>query len=326
VATVLVQRGTLRKGDAVVVGSAFGKVRAMSDAASMQHKEAGPSSAVEITGLDQVPEAGDVLNVVESLDAAREVAEHRRAQSRTQDLAAGSTKVSLEDLMARMKSGESLELKVVLKADVKGSVEAVRDALNNLSTQEVKVNVVHGGVGAISESDILLASTTGGIVVGFNVRPDGEARGIAEREGVEIRTYKIIYEMLDDVRKAQEGLLAPETKENVVGHAEVRNIFRVSKVGTIAGCRVVDGKAMRAARVRVLRDSVQVYESKVGSLKHFKNDAREVESGLECGVSVEGFNDLKEGDVLEFFQVEVVARKLAAPVPGKRPGGAEAHP
>jgi len=226
-----------------------------------------------------------------------------------------------------MKSSEQLELKLVLKCDVKGSVEAVREALNKLSTNEVKVNVLHAGVGAISESDIMLASASNAIVLGFGVRPEPNARGIAEREKVEIRTYRIIYEMVDEVRKAMEGLLAPEAKEKVIGHAEVRDLFKISKVGTIAGCRVTDGKALRSARVRVLRDHVPVYEGRVGSLKHFKDDVREVESGLECGVSVDGYNDLKLKDVIEFYQVEEVARTLQTPPAGKRPpGGVEAHP
>ncbi|MBI5510280.1 MAG: translation initiation factor IF-2 [Deltaproteobacteria bacterium] len=327
VATVLVKNGTLHQSDAIVVGDAYGKVRAMTNDEGRPTKEAGPSAAVEVTGLDQVPEAGDVLNVVESADAAREVAEHRRAQKRTTEMVSGP-KMSLEDLMAKMKGGEVLELNIVLKADVKGSVEAIRDAANKLSTDEVKVNVRYGGVGAITESDIMLASASKGIVIGFNVRPDANARDIAAREGVEIRMYKIIYEVLDDVRKAMEGLLAPESKEKLVGHAEVREIFKIAKIGTIAGCRVTDGKALRSARVRILRDSVPVFEGKVASLKHFKNDAREVEAGLECGVSIEGFNDIKPADVIEFFQVEEIARTLDAPPPsGKRPGGgAEARP
>jgi translation initiation factor IF-2 len=317
VATVLVQKGTLNRGDPVVVGGAYGKVRAMTDAQRKQLKSAGPSAAVEITGLDSVPEAGDVMNVVENADAAKDVAEHRREQSRRQQEAA-SPKRSLEELMARMQGNEALELKLVLKGDVKGSVEAVREALIKLSTDEVKVNVIQYAVGGITESDIMLAAASDGLVVGFGVRPDTNARQVAEREGVEIRTYKIIYEMVDDVKKAMEGLLEPEINEKIVGHAEVRELFRVSKVGTIAGCRVVDGKAMRSAKVRVLRDSVQVYEGRVASLKHFKDDAREVETGLECGCGVDGFNDVKQGDVLEFFQVEEIARTLDGGASGKR--------
>ncbi len=318
VVTILVDSGTLRQGDPIVVGDAYGKVRAMANDQGKQLKEAGPSCPVEVTGLDMVPEAGDVLNVVETAEAAREVAEHRREQKRTAEMVSGP-KMSLEQLMAKMKGGEVLDLKIVLKADVKGSVEAISAALVKLTTPEVKVSVIHSGVGAVNESDIMLASASKGIIVGFNVRPDANARNLAEREGVQIRTYSIIYEVLDDVRKAQEGLLAPEVKEKLVGHAEVRDLFKVSKVGTIAGCKVTDGKAMRAGKVRVLRDSVPVFEGKVASLKHFKNDAREVEAGMECGVGVEGYNDVKVGDVFEFFQVEEVARTLEnASAPGKR--------
>ena len=227
-----------------------------------------------------------------------------------------------------MQAAETLELKVVIKADVQGSAEAVKNAILRLSAEEVKLNVIYDGVGAISESDVMLASASGGMVVGFNVRPDNNARTIAEREGVELRTYTIIYELVDDVRKAMEGLLAPEQREKIIGHAEVREVFKISKTGTIAGCRVMDGKAVRAVRVRLLRDSVQVFDGKVSSLKHFKNDAREVDAGLECGIGIENFNDIKQGDKIEFYQVEEFERKLptGAPGGGKRPrGGAEAH-
>ncbi len=325
VATVLVQRGTLKRGDAVVVGGAHGKIRAMADATGQQRGEAGPATPVEITGLDIVPDAGDTLNAVESLEAAREVASHRQAAVKATDTG-GPTKLSLEELMARMQGGENLELKIILKADVKGSVEAVRDAVAQLSTEEVKVSVVHGGVGTITESDIMLATASGAILVGFNVRPDTNARAVAERAGVEIRTYRIIYELLEDIRKAQEGLLAPETKETLVGHAEVREVFKVSKVGVVGGCRVKDGKAVRSAKVRIVRDGVPVYEGRIGSLKHFKDDVREVEAGQECGISIDGYLDIKQGDVFEFFQVEVVARKLTPSPTTRRPGGAEAHP
>jgi translation initiation factor IF-2 len=328
VATVLIEAGTLNTGDAVVVGEACGRIRALADHQRKQVKKAGPAMPVEITGQDQVPAAGDAMNVVDNVDGAKEVAEHRREQKRAQEATASGPKMSLEDLMARMEGKESLELRVVLKADVQGSIEAVRDALVKLSTEEVKVTVLLSGVGGVKESDIVLASASEGIVLGFNVRPDPNAIRVAEREGVEIRTYKVIYEMVDDVKKAMEGLLEPERQEKVIGHAEVRDLFRVSKVGTIAGCRVIDGKAMRSARIRVVRDSVPVYEGKVGSLKRFKDDAREVESGMECGVSVEGFNDVKNGDVLEFFQVEEVRRSLAAPAAAERPDSPppEAHP
>ncbi len=327
VATVLVSQGTLKRGDAIVVGCASGKIRAMMDDQGRQLKTAGPSTAVEITGLDVVPEAGDTLNTVETAEGAREIAQHRLAGKRAAENT-GNAATSLDDLMKRMQGASMLELKLVLKADVQGSAEAVRAALEKLSTDEVKVNVIYGGVGAISESDIMLAAASRGLVLGFGVRPDTNARSVADREHVEIRTYNIIYEAVDDVTRAMEGLLTPESREKVVGRAEVRDLFRVSKVGVIGGCRVLDGKAMRAARVRVLRDSVQVFDGKVSSLKHFKNDAREVDAGSECGVGVDGFNDLKNGDVIEFYQVEEIARSLGAPK-ASRPtptGNAEAHP
>ena len=270
------------------------------------------------------------MHAVDSADKAREVAEHRAEQKKNQE-GIGRAAVTLEDMMKRMQGTDGLEVKVVLKADVQGSVEAVRDALLGLATPEVKVNVVYAGVGGVKESDISLAAASKGFVLGFNVRPDANAREIAEREGVQIRSYNIIYEALEDVRLAMQGLLAPESREKVVGHAEVREVFRITKVGQIAGCRVVDGKAMRSARVRILRDSVQVFDGRVNSLKHFKNDAREVEAGQECGVGIEDYNDVKANDVLEFYQIEEFARTLQAPVAaGKRPAGggsgASAHP
>ena len=331
VATVLVQQGTLRRGDAIVVGSCSGKLRAMVDDQGRQVKEAGPSSAVEITGLDAVPEAGDTVHTAETPEAARQVAEHRSGLKRSAEQASTGT-MSLDDLMKRMEGQSVLELKVVLKADVQGSVEAVRGALLKLSTSEVKVNVIYGGVGGISESDIMLAAASRGLVLGFGVRPGSSARQVAEREGVDVRTYNIIYEAVDDITRAMEGLLSPESREKVMGRAEVRELFKVSKVGTIAGCRVLDGKAMRSVRVRVLRDSVQMYDGKVASLRHFKNDAREVEAGLECGVGVEGYNDLKMGDVIEFYTLEEFARTLAQ-ADGVAPrrsapssGSTQAHP
>ncbi len=320
VATVLVETGTLRQGDAIVVGEFSGRVRAMADDLGKSLKEAGPSTPVEIIGLDGVPDAGDQLNVVESADAAREIAENRRTSRKSEEQSV-ERKMSLDDMMKRMTGKAQLELKIVLKADVQGSAEAVKDALTKLSTPEVKVNVIYSGVGGISESDITLAGASNGIVMGFGVRPDGNARTIAEREAVEIRTYAIIYEMLDDVRKAMEGLLTPESREKIIGRAEVREIFRVSKIGTVAGSRVVDGKAQRSARVRVLRDSVQVFDGKIASLRSFKDDVREVDQGAECGVSLEGYQDVKPGDVLEFNQVEEVARRLeTTPVGGSGSG------
>ncbi|MEM6531000.1 MAG: translation initiation factor IF-2 [Myxococcota bacterium] len=318
VATILVQHGQMKRGDAIVVGEHSGKVRAMTDDEGKQLKEVGPSAAVEIIGLDGVPSAGDTFNVVDSPEKAREVAQYR-AEQRAKKEAAARKKTSLDDLMSRMTGEEAVTLKVVLKADVQGSSEAVRDALAKLSTDEVKVDVIYSGVGGISESDIMLAAASDGLVLGFNVRPDSKARQIGDREGVDIRTYSIIYEMVDEVKKAMEGQLAPDTQEKVVGRADVREVFQITKVGTIAGCRVIEGKAMRSARVRVLRDNVQVYDSTVSSLKHYKDDVREVDQGQECGVGVEGFNDIKNQDQLEFYTIEEVRRTLETPAAGRRP-------
>jgi translation initiation factor IF-2 len=321
VATILVQNGTLNQGDYVVVGEFAGKVRAMVDSTGKQLKSAGPSFAVEITGLEGVPLAGDTVNAVENADAAHEVAQHRSEAKKTFEQS-NVTRMSLDDLMKRMQNGENLELKVVLKADVQGSAEAVKDAIMRLTTDEVKLSVIYDGVGAINESDVMLAAASGGLVVGFNVRPDNNARTIAERQGVEVRTYTIIYNLVDDVRKAMEGLLSPELREKIVGHAEVREVFKLTKVGVIAGSKVLDGKAVRAGRVRLLRDGVQVYDGKVASLKHFKSDVREVETGLECGIGVENFNDIKQGDKFEFYQIEEIERTLQSPPNKKnqRPG------
>ncbi|MEE2960983.1 MAG: translation initiation factor IF-2 [Myxococcota bacterium] len=309
VATVLVQHGVLKRGDAIVVGESSGKVRGMTNHLGRSLKQAGPSVAVEIIGLDRVPDAGNLMNKVENLDAARDIVKYRQEQKRSKASAPGP-RMSLEDLMKRMNAGETAELKVVLKSDVQGSAEAVKQALVKLSTDEVKVSVIYDGVGGVTESDIMLASASDGLVLGFNVRPDTNAKRIADREGVEIRTYGIIYEMIDDVKKAMEGLLSPESVEKVVGRAQIRELFRISKIGVIGGSRVLDGKALRAAQVRVLRDSAQIYQGKLSSLKHYKDDVREVDSGQECGIGVDGYNDLKLGDVIEFFIIEQVSRTL----------------
>jgi translation initiation factor IF-2 len=324
VATVLIQHGVLSRGDSVVVGEFAGRVRAMTDGMGRPVTEAHPSDAVEIIGLEGVPNASDKLNKVDSDAAARDIAQHRVEQRKAAENA-GPQRMSLEEMMQRMSGQEGKELKLVIKADVQGSIEAIKGAVANLNTNEVKVSVLSGGVGGIKESDIMLAATSQAIIVGFNVRPDSNARQIAEREGVEIRTYSIIYELLDDVKKAMEGLLKPVAKETIIGRAEVRELFKITKVGTIAGCRVTEGKAQRSARVRVLRDSVQVHDGKLASLKHFKNDVREVDAGSECGCQIEGFADVKQGDVIEFYSVEEVARTLESA--GKRSSGpVEAHP
>jgi len=306
VATILVQKGTLRVGDAFVIGSTYGKVRAMLDDRGRRVKAAGPSTPIEVLGISDVPEAGDSLVVVESEKEAREIAEARARRKRETDLKAHE-RPFLDDLFERMKEGDVKELKLVVKGDVHGSVEAICQSLERLDLGEVKVNVIHGGVGAINESDVMLAAASDAIVVGFNVRPDPGARKNADREGVEIRTYRVIYEAIEDIRAAMKGMLAPKFKEMVIGRAEVRATFKVPKVGVIAGSYVTDGKVTNKAKVRILRDGIVIHEGRVGSLKRFKDDVKEVASGYECGIGVENYNDLKEGDILEFYITKEVA-------------------
>jgi len=307
VATVLVQKGTLRTGDVIVVGDTAGRVRAMLDDQGRPVDEATPSMPVEVLGLDDVPNAGDKLIAVDDERAARELAERLRQQAREQELQR-QRKASLEDLFRQVQEGERKELSIVLKADVQGSVEALRDALLKLSNDDVEVRVVHAGVGGITKSDVDLAATTNAIIIGFNVRPDAMARRAAEQEHVEIRTYRVIYDVIDDVEKAMKGLLEPVYKEVVLGHAEVRALFKVPNVGIVAGAYVTDGRMVRGAKVRVIRNGVVVYDGELSSLRRFKDDVREVPEGFECGIGIAKFNDLKEGDVLEAYRMEAVAR------------------
>ena len=309
VATFLVQSGTLKVGDAVVAGLYAGKVRAMFDDKGRQVKEAGPSMPVEVLGLEGVPMAGDKFYVVESLEKARKIAEKRQELARESALEK-EKRVSLEELFARMQAGEVKELDIILKADAQGSIEAIRKSLEELSTDEVKVNVIHAGVGPITENDIMLAAASNAIVIGFNVRPDSAARQAAEREKVDVRTYRVIYDIVDEVKKAMAGLLEPEEKEVYLGSAEVRATFKVPKVGTVAGCYVRDGVIRRNANVRLVRDGVVIYDGKIASLKRFKDDVREVQAGYECGVGLENFNDIKVGDVIECYTIEKVEREV----------------
>jgi len=304
VATVLVQNGVLRVGDAVVVGVTSGKIRAMFDYRGAALKEAGPSTPVSVLGIEDVPAAGDSVQVVEDEKAARQAAEEKLAGHKTELQKAG--RLRLSDLFSKIQEGEVKDLNIVLKADVQGSVEALTSSLEKLSDNKVRVNVIHGAAGAITESDIALAAASDGIIIGFNVRPDPAVRRAAEREGVDIHLYRIIYEAIDDVKKAMAGLLEPTYKEDVLGRAEVRATFKVPGVGTVAGCYVSDGKVVRNASVRVLRDSVVIFEGKLSSLKRFKDDAREVAEGYECGIGIERFNDIKEGDVIEAYQMQEV--------------------
>ncbi|MFZ5898048.1 MAG: translation initiation factor IF-2 [Bacillota bacterium] len=309
VATVLVQNGTLRTGDAIVAGPVFARVRAMIDHKGRSVKKAGPSMPVEILGFSEVPAAGDTFFVVEDERIARQIAVKRQAKKRQEELKAVG-RISLEDVFKRIQEGEVRELPLVLKADVQGSVEALAQALERLSTEEVKVHLIHQGVGAIRETDILLASASNAIIIGFNVRPDVNARRAAEREKVEIRLYQVIYDAINDVRAALSGLLEPEYREVVLGHAEIRKVFHASKLGNIAGCYVTEGKITRDAGVRLIRDGVVIYQGKLSSLKRFKDDVREVAQGYECGLTLENYNDIREGDELEFFTTEMIKREL----------------
>jgi translation initiation factor IF-2 len=310
VATLLVQEGTLHQGDAIVVGTAYGRVRAMENERGQRLASAGPSTPVQVIGLSDVPEAGAALHAVENERAARDVAEHRAGEEKSRPPQA-QRRVSLEELFARGEDAGPKELRVVLKADVAGSLEAVREALLKQSTDQVKVNVILAGVGGIAESDVMLAKASDAIVIGFHVRPDTAARRAAEGQGVDVRSYQIIYELTDEVRRAMAGLLPPRIEEKVLGRVEVRKTFTVPRVGTIAGCYVTDGMVRRTARARLLRDGVQVWEGTLASLKRFKDDAREVQTGYECGIGLEGYNDVKIGDVIEPYEVVETPAELS---------------
>ena len=310
IATVLVQSGTLHVGDAFVVGNFSGRVRALVTDTGSKTTEAGPSVPVEVIGLPGVPSAGDLFTIVKPERVAREIAQERAMKQRAADLA-GPAKVSLDDLFAKIQEGNVKELPIVIKADVQGSAEALAAAVEKMPAGAVKLRVMHTGVGGITETDILLAAASKAIVIGFNIRPEPKAAALAEREGVDVRLYSIIYDALNDIRAAMEGLLEPTLKERVLGRAEVRQMFTIPKAGLVAGCYVVDGVISRASvGVRVIRDSVVAYEGKLGSLRRFKDDVREVQQGYECGITVENFNDLKAGDIIEAYVVDKIAAKL----------------
>jgi len=318
ISTILVEEGTLKLGDLVVAGEYSGKIRAMLGDKGQSVTEAGPSTPVEVLGLDGVPDAGEVFNVVSDEKAAKALVEHRHETRRKKELA-GSGRVSLENILDKIKSGDVKEVKVVLKADVQGSIEAIANALTKLSTDSVGVNVISTGVGGITESDVSLAKASSAIVVGFNVRPAGKAQQMAEQEGVDIKLYQVIYDAIDDVKKAMVGMLAPITREKVMGKAEVRQVFNIPKAGTIAGSFITEGKITRKAQLRLVRDSVVIYTGKVGSLRRFKDDASEVAQGYECGLSIEGYGDVRVGDVIEAFEIETLAATLENPTgEGKR--------
>ncbi len=322
VATLLVHRGTLRVGDAIVAGDAWGKVRALHDFRGEKVNTATPGEPVEILGFDHPPPAGEQARVVESERQARHFAQVRGERLRREQLAqgGGSGGVSLETLFSQLQGGAVQDLNLVLKGDVVGSVEAAISELGKIQHPEVRVNVIHQGVGGITENDIMLASASNAMVVGFNVRPNAEARALADREGVEIRTYRVIYQLTDDIEQALVGMLRPVRTEETVGEVEVRQLFRVSRLGTIAGSYVTNGVVRRNSNVRVLRDGTVVYETKIAQLKRFKDDVREVEEGFECGILLEGYNDLKEGDVLEVYETREVERTdLDTPAPTPTP-------
>jgi len=311
VATVLVQRGTLKVGDLIVAGADWGRVRALVSDTGTPVESAGPSTPVEVLGFNGTPEAGDRLAVVESEGRAREIADYR-ARQRRDKMAARATGMrgSLEQMMSQLKASGRKDLALIIKADVQGSLEAIIGTIEKLATDEVGARVIHSGVGGITESDVTLAEASGVPIIGFNVRAHKEAREAAERAGIEIRYYNIIYDLVDDVKKAMSGLLAPSVRETMLGNASIMEIFKVSKVGNVAGCRVTDGVVERGANVRLIRDSVVVHEGKLSQLKRFKDDAREVVAGQECGMAFENYQDMKVGDVIECYRVETVQRSL----------------
>ena len=303
VATVLVQNGTLKAGDVIIAGTAVGRVRAMNDDNGNHIETAGPSVPVEIIGLGEVPGAGDQFYAVDDERMARELVEQRKHKEKEALNKNSSRKVSLDDLFNQIQQGEIKDLNIIVKADVQGSAEAVRASLEKLSNEEVRVQVIHSGVGAVNESDIMLASASNAIIVGFNVRPNPNASEDAKRLNIDMRMYRVIYDCIEEMESAMKGMLAPKFKEQVIGHAEVRQTFKASKVGTIAGCHVTDGKMTRTSQIRVVRDGIVIHEGELASLKRFKDDAKEVMSGFECGLNIDKFNDIKEGDVIEAFEM-----------------------
>ncbi|MBA2878652.1 translation initiation factor IF-2 [Anoxybacillus kamchatkensis] len=308
VATLLVQSGTLRVGDPIVVGYTYGRVRAMTNDLGRRVKEAGPSTPVEITGLNEVPQAGDRFMVFEDEKKARQIGE-ARAQKQIAQQRSVKARVSLDDLFEKIKQGEMKELNIIVKADVQGSVEALVAALQKIEVEGVRVKIIHSGVGAVTEYDIMLASASNAIVIGFNVRPDANAKRVAEAEKVDIRLHRIIYKVIEEIEAAMKGMLDPEYEEKVIGQAEVRQTFKVSKVGTIAGCYVTDGKITRDSSVRLIRQGIVVYEGQIDTLKRYKDDVKEVAQGYECGITIKNFNDIKEGDVIEAYMMQEVERK-----------------
>ena len=303
--TVLVQNGTLKLGDIIIAGTAVGRVRTMINDKGQRITEAGPSVPVEISGMSEVPSAGDTFNAVADERMARELVEERKIQQKNAAFGMNK-KVSLEDLFSQIQAGEMKTLNIIVKADVQGSAEAVKASLEKITNEEVRVKVIHSAVGAINESDVMLAATSGAIIVGFNVRPDNAARDSAARSNVDMRMYRVIYDCINEIEAAMKGMLSPKFKEAIIGHAEVRETYKVSKVGTVMGCYVTDGKIQRGCQVRVLRDNIVIHEGDLASLRRFKDDVKEVASGYECGMQIEKFNDVKVGDVIECYVMEQI--------------------
>ena len=309
VATVLVQRGTLHPGDIFVAGSEWGRVRAMIDDRGNSVKSAGPSQPVEVLGLQGTPSAGEAMNVVKDEGRAREVAEYRQRQNRQTTMAAGA-RGTLEQMFDQIKAGDGSEMPLLVKTDVQGSLEAILGSLQKIATDEAKVRLLHSGVGGITESDVVLAGASKGVIIGFNVRANPQARELAKRDNVDIRYYSIIYNVIDDMKSLLSGLLAPEIREKQIGYAEIREVFGITKVGKIGGCMVTEGEVKRGAKVRLLRDDVVIHEGSLKTLKRFKDDVREVQQGYECGMAFENYDDIKEGDMVECFEIEEISRTL----------------
>ena len=318
VATILVETGTIEVGHDFICGNLAGRVRAMSDERGQRVKAAGPSIPVQVTGFDGVPEAGDTFMIVPSGMDARDIAQQRQRLDREASHRRSSRGISLDDVSRQIKAGELQTLKIIIKADQGGPAEALADAFAQLSTDEVAVEVIHRGVGGISESDVDFAKASNAVVVGFHVRPDANARAAAEREKVDVRLYRVIYEAVEDVKSALEGMLSPEEREVVLGEAEIREVFKISGLGTIAGCYVRNGIMRRGAKIRVVRDSVEAFNGQMSSLRRFKDDVKEVREDFECGIGVENFNDVKVGDVIEAYEIEKVARTLEHPIPASK--------
>jgi translation initiation factor IF-2 len=309
VSTILVQTGTLKIGDYVLAGTCSGKVKAMYDERGKSAKTAGPSTPMSILGLDGAPQAGDKFNVMEDEKEAKQIAAKRSQLLREQSVRT-QRHITLDEIGRRIALGDFKELNIILKGDVDGSVEALTDSFQKLSTDEIQVNIIHKGVGAITESDVLLASASDAIVIGFNVRPMGNARDIAEKEEIDIRMYSIIYDAINDLKDAMEGMLSPEMKEEITGTAEIRETFKISKIGTIAGCMVTSGKIFRNSNIRLIRDGVVIYTGELSSLKRFKDDVKEVAKGYDCGLQIKNYNDINEGDIVEAFQEVAVKKTL----------------